>query len=69
MKRTCNRCKAPGYSAEGTLCCDLGYKTRIIYYKGIEIGLIPLEECPKPITYSNYFYALKFERKDKRMEK
>ena len=63
MKRTCDRCKALSTNITG-LFCDLGYKTKVKFYKGIEVELVPLEECPKPITYSDYFYALKFERKD-----
>jgi len=63
MKKSCKGCKALYNSVHG-LYCDLGYKTKIKFYKGVEVGLIPLEECPKPTTYLDYFYALKFERKD-----
>lgn len=43
MKTTCNRCKAM-YFGQYEIKCDLGYK--IDYKKGV-----PLEDCPKPLTY------------------
>ena len=67
MKRTCKNCRALSDGRHG-LYCTLGYKTKGKYYNGIEIGLIPLEECPKPLTIE-YFLRLQKERNKKLEEK
>ena len=68
MKRTCKRCRALCNGING-FYCELGYRTEKEFYKEHEVGLIPLEDCLKPITYSDYFRALKFEKKRKPGEK
>lgn len=47
MKKTCERCKALEDEFRIGFRCGLGHKINV--YKGI-----PLEECEKPITYSEY---------------
>lgn len=54
MKRTCNKCRA--LSSWKYLFCMFGYKTKPKYYKGVVIGLIPLENCPKPTTYKQFLH-------------
>lgn len=58
-KRTCNRCRA------GDKFCELGYESEWTYYEEIPLFAFgkPLEPCPKPVTYSNYLYALKWYNK------
>ena len=56
QKRTCERCKAIDYHRIYPICL-LGYKTKAKEYKGNVIGSIPLEPCPKPITYNDYDIA------------
>lgn len=50
LKKNCNGCRA----IDGTKC-DIGYKTENIYYKSILLGCKPIEPCPKPKTYKEYF--------------
>jgi len=56
QKRTCERCKAIDYHRIYPICL-LGYKVKPKEYKGSVIGAIPLEPCPKPLTYSDYDVA------------
>lgn len=63
MKRNCNGCRASSRGFYGEYTCHLGYKMesifndkRVIYSHGK-----PLEECPKPLTYSDYTKAAEKE--------
>ena len=56
MKKTCNRCKADlNYSEK---FCGLGFKRKCREICGMFVYNIPAQECPKPLTYSDYFYLL-----------
>lgn len=59
-KRTCKRCKA------GNSCCELGYKSEWTYYEEVPLFSFgqPLEPCPKPLTYSEFLFALKWYKKE-----
>lgn len=57
MKRTCKGGKAISLQYG---FCYLGYNTKIKYKLGFISEVIPLEECPKPMTNSKY---VKLERK------
>ena len=61
MKKTCNGCRAISRDF-----CYLGYATKIIYkdYKDFSpiTILIPLEKCPKPKTYNEYFLQMKLSK-------
>jgi len=58
MKKTCNGCRALMYGFHGMMC-EFKFKIEKITYKGREIGLKPLEQCPKPRTYKEYFLQKK----------
>lgn len=64
MKRNCNNCKALqkdfcGYGYR----CVLGYKIEgLKEYEGITVSYKPLEECPKPKTFSDYVSFLNCNR-------
>lgn len=66
MKRTCDGCRA--YST--TNDCALGYKTKILYIPIPAFGnrtlerMIPLEQCPKPLTYDGYTLQKKLGRQE-----
>lgn len=58
MKRTCNDCRALYRVEFGIVECELGHKIKAkSNYKGIGVEYKPLEECPKPKTYDEYFKA------------
>jgi hypothetical protein len=46
MKKTCDRCRALIMSQGENVKCELGYK---IDHEKIK----PMEQCPKPTTYSS----------------
>lgn len=58
MKTTCDGCRAQEYTG---LCwkCDLGYKTKEKEWRGIFMGIAPIEQCPKPRTYNEYILQRK----------
>jgi len=66
MKKTCNGCRAHGRGE-----CNLKYKTKIIDVPVIAFGnrtferMVPLEECPKPKTYNEYFLQDKLDIRGK----
>ena len=52
MKKTCDKCRAKEFT--GLLFkCKLNYKTLETEWRGIR-GLIPLDECPRPLTHKKY---------------
>jgi len=56
MKRTCDGCRALGTDlGNDQLECNLGYKTKEEVLMDVVVCLIPLEQCPKPKTYDEYF--------------
>jgi hypothetical protein len=57
MKRSCDGCRALWYhyTFDRYCSCILGYKVKSIFHHTILVGAIPLEECPKPMTYKKYF--------------
>lgn len=63
MKKSCNGCRAHGKNY-----CILGYKTKITHVIVPAFGnrsfekMVPLEECPKPLTYNNYMFELKLKK-------
>lgn len=64
QKKTCNRCAAGKH-----LYCELEYKTDGHMCKTIRgYGMfgIPLEKCPKPLTISDFIFALKWYKKEGR---
>ena len=66
MKRTCDGCRA--LNTTFAVNCDLGFKmTAAKQYCGLDIGWEPLEECPKPKTFGDYFYRLNMRLKGKRI--
>ena len=58
MKRTCNNCKAL-IRISGILQCEFRYKVKCTGLKGMNTGAIPLEECPKPKTWTEYYRQVK----------
>lgn len=64
MKKICIGCVAYGRDY-----CDLGYKTKILNIEVSAFGgrtferMIPLEQCPKPRTSSEYFFQKKLKIK------
>jgi len=68
--RTCNRCRAARLWGEAwTWRCGLGYATEVLcernkYGRGCHAyEMVPLEPCPKPITYITYSEWLNAEQK------
>ena len=63
MKKKCDGCRAFGRSNS----CDLGYKTKILYIPISAFGnrklerMVPLEQCPKPRTYNEYYLQKKLK--------
>lgn len=58
LKRNCNGCRASGELEIGNNTCGLGYKTAVkTELWGRPVQWKPLEECPKPKTYNDYFNA------------
>lgn len=58
MKRTCNGCRALEIS-RGYYYCDLGYEVeQQTVERVINISAKPLQECPKPMTYNEYYKIL-----------
>ena len=54
MKRNCNNCKALDAINK---YCTLGFRIQGHKdFEGITLSWKPLEECPKPKTYSKYTY-------------
>ena len=49
MKKTCNKCRVSSWE-KGVYTCELGYDINIT-------AGTPNEECPKPLTISQYFNA------------
>jgi hypothetical protein len=65
LKKTCDRCRAYGRG-----CCSLGYKVKMVNEKFlkpfnafIEV-MVPLERCPKPRTYDEYYLQRKLKIKE-----
>jgi len=63
VKKKCDGCRAFGRSNS----CDLGYKTEIRYIpipalnNWILERMVPLEQCPKPRTYNEYYLQKKLK--------
>ena len=53
MKKTCRLCKAE-VCINKVLRCEFGYKVRHTKYRGAYTGIVPTEECPKPLTWDHY---------------
>lgn len=58
MKRTCQGCRAE-VCINKTLRCEFGYLVRHIKFRGVYMGIIPAEECPKPKTWNEYYRQVK----------
>ena len=58
MKKTCNGCRALVYGFQ-EMMCELKFETEPIYLDGRVISYKPLEQCPKPKTYEDYFLQKK----------
>lgn len=65
MKKSCNGCRAHS----GGSYCKLGYITKILYIPILTFGnrelekMVPLEPCPKPKTYDDYYLQQKLKVK------
>lgn len=59
MKKSCEGCRALRDDTFEELKCELGHKTKKISAGGVEVGLIPLEDCPKPRTWSEFDWRTK----------
>ena len=56
MKRTCNKCIADKSSDDKY--CSLRYRRKLIKIaKGVDVFSSPSVECPKPLTWKEYFNA------------
>ncbi len=54
QKRTCSGCRLEStIPGKKVLCCGIGFNTKTVYKYGIQIGIIPLEPCPKPMNYKD----------------
>lgn len=61
--KKCGYCKA-FISDRGQGKCDLGYKTKGIYFnEAALINMIPLEPCEKPLTTKKFAEILIFKSK------
>lgn len=58
MKKTCRLCKAE-VRINKTLRCELGYRVKHTKHRGIYMGIVPDEECPKPKTWNEYYRQIK----------
>lgn len=58
MKKTCRGCKAE-VCIDKRLRCEFGYFVSHVKVKGIYMGIRPLEECPKPRTWDEYYHQVK----------
>ena len=54
MKKSCKNCKALSIQYPD-MSCKLDFKVERIIYEKEVIRLIPLVQCPKPLTYDQYF--------------
>ena len=54
MKKNCNSCRAIG-GIYPNMYCRLGFKIGRVISLGIVSSFVPLEECPKPLTFDAYF--------------
>ena len=55
IKRKCGACKAIRYKHFDFPMCDLGHPIEISKkFDGLPIECKPLEECEKPLTYSDF---------------
>ena len=54
MKKSCDGCKALSIHYPD-MFCKLGFKVERIIYEKEVIRLIPLVQCPKPLTYDKYY--------------
>ena len=62
MKRNCNNCKALNTTFHAR--CDLGYKIEVLKeIDHISVSYKPLEECEKPLTYSDLIYIKSIKSK------
>jgi len=61
VKRICDGCRALQWLEYDGYFCDLGYRIKIIekYSVGNKkiYASIPIEQCPKPRTYKQWFNA------------
>lgn len=66
QKKTCNRCKAFNKDNDPNrfIACGLGYTIQAMAYDpyGFTSFGVPMEPCPKPMTYSDLIYAEKWYR-------
>jgi hypothetical protein len=61
-KKTCRGCKAFRFSDGSDFECLLRYKITKTSYNGL-CEITPLEKCPKPKKYEDYFFANKYYKK------
>jgi hypothetical protein len=66
MKKNCNGCRASSTGFYGQYKCDLNYKMESIFNDKCLMYTHgkPLEECPKPKTYEDYFAQMNVYRKE-----
>lgn len=61
MKKKCGNCRALCSAFDATRAfCSLGYK--VDWTNTVPKQNIPLEECPKPVTVSDYVFQLKLHK-------
>lgn len=65
MKKSCNECRALILDSHCEFDCEFGFKTEKIFSYGRVVSMKPLEECPKPRTYDEYFIQKKIRRNNK----
>jgi len=63
MKRTCTGCKAE-VRINKILRCEFGYLVKHIKSRGVYMGIVPMEECPKPKTWNEYYLQMKLKIKE-----
>ena len=58
MKTTCNGCRAE-IRINKILRCEFGYPVRHVKFRGVYMGIVPVEECLKPKTWEKYYDQVK----------
>jgi hypothetical protein len=60
QKRSCIDCRGLKHQFGNNYVCDLYYPIKVVVTGEWTCKVIPNKPCPKPKTYKDYFYALKF---------
>lgn len=63
MKRTCNGCRALAISVRIGFECELGFPINDTW-NGYRHIIAPLQQCPKPKTYEEYFQCREKREKE-----